>query len=66
MSCSSFSRELKISIKKSEEPNYNRGKVVETTAGNCYLQFPDKRLHESRAVLFETEGRAIASKEEIN
>ena len=51
---------------KSEEPNYNRGKVVETTAGNCYLQFPDIILHESRAVLFETEGRAIASKEEIN
>ena len=51
---------------KSEEPNYNRGKVVETTAGNCYLQIPDIRLHESRAVFFETEGRAIASKEEIN
>ena len=56
----------KIRKKISEESNYNRGKVVEKGAGKCYSQFPDIRLHESRAVLFETEGRAIASKEEIN
>ena len=36
--------------------------------GECYSysQFPDIRLHESRAVSFETEGRAITSNEEVN
>ena len=53
----------------SEKPIYNRGKVVEKAAGNCYSQFPDIAifgLHESRAVLFETEGRVIANKEKID
>ena len=44
----------------SEEPNYNRGKVFEKTAGNCYLQFPGISLYESRAVSFLTEDRVIA------
>ena len=48
----------------SEEPNYNCGKVVEKTAGNCYSQFPDINLYESRAVSFLTEDRVIASGEE--
>ena len=50
----------------SEEPIYSSGKVVEKAAENCYSQFPDKRLHESIAVLFETEGRSIANKEEMD
>ena len=53
----------------SEESIYNRGKVVEKAAGNCYSQFPDIAifgLHESRAGLFETEGRVIANKEEVD
>ena len=50
----------------SEEPIYNRGKVVEKKAAeNCYSQFPDIRIHESRAV-FETEDRAIANKRETD
>ena len=59
MSCSSFSRQLKIS----EETNYNCVKVVEKTAGNCFSQFPDIRLYESRAISFLTEDRVIASGE---
>ena len=50
----------------SEEPIYNRGKVVKKAAGNCYSQLSDIQLQESRAVLFETEGRAIANKEDID
>ena len=49
---------------RSEEPNYNRRKVVEKTAGNCYSQFPDIRLYGSRAVSFLREDRAIASGKE--
>ena len=49
---------------KLEESNYNRGKVVKKTAGNCYPQFPDIRLQESRAVPFLREDRVIASGEE--
>ena len=26
---------------RSEQPNYNRGKVVEKATGNCFSQFPD-------------------------
>ena len=26
---------------RSEQSNYNRGKVVKKAAGNCYSQFPD-------------------------
>ena len=48
----------------SEKSNYNRGKVVKIAAGNCYSQFPIHISNESRAVLFLTEGRMIASKEE--
>ena len=29
---------------RSEPPNYNRGKVVEKAAGNCYSQFPDIKI----------------------
>ena len=29
---------------RSEQPNYNRGKVVEKAAGNCYSQFPDIKI----------------------
>ena len=47
-----------------EEPNYNCGKVVKIAAGNCSSQFPIHNSSESRAVLFLTEGRVIASKEE--
>ena len=49
---------------RSEEPNYNRGKVVEKAAGNCNSQFTDIRLYESRAVSFLTQDRVIASGEE--
>ena len=29
--------------RKSEHPAYNRGKVLEKAAGNCYSQFPDTK-----------------------
>ena len=35
-------------------------------AGNCYSQFRDIEIHESRAVLIETEGRVITNNEETN
>ena len=44
----------------------NRGKRVKKAAGNCYSQFPDIEIHECRAVLFETDGRAIANNEETD
>ena len=49
-----------------EEPELQSRESSRKKRGNCYSQFPDIRLHESRAVLFETEVSAIASKEEIN
>ena len=42
------------------------GKWSKKAAGNCYSQFPDIEIHESRAVLFEKEGRAIANNEETD
>ena len=30
-----------IRIIRSEQPNYNREKVIKKSAGNCYSQFPD-------------------------
>ena len=30
---------------RSEQSNYNRGKVVEKAAGHCYSQFPDIVSH---------------------
>ena len=42
MSSSTFSPKLKIpGNKRSEQSNYNSGKVVKKAAKNCYLQFPD-------------------------
>ena len=64
MSCSSFSRQLKISEKISEESNYNRGKIVKKAAGNCHSPLSDIRLNESRAVSILTEDRVIASGED--
>ena len=29
---------------RSEQPNYNRGKVIDKAAENCYSQFPDIRI----------------------
>ena len=37
---------------RSEDLNYNRGKVVKKAAGNCYSQFPIHNSNKSRAVLF--------------
>ena len=37
---------------RSENSNYNRGRVVKIAAGNCYSQFPIHNSNESRAVLF--------------
>ena len=42
---------------RSEYSNYNRGKVVEIAAGNCYSQLPIHNSNESRAVLFVTGDR---------
>ena len=37
---------------RSEDSNYNRGKVVKKAAGKCYSQFPIHNSNESRAVFF--------------
>ena len=37
-------------ILKSEEPIYNRGKVVKKASGNCYSQFPDIEIYQSNLV----------------
>ena len=29
--------------RRSEHPIYNRGKILEIAAGNCYSQFPDTK-----------------------
>ena len=41
-----------ISKIRSEESNYNRGKVVKNSSGICYSQFPIHNSNENRAVLF--------------
>ena len=52
MSCSSFSRQLKISKKtRSEQPNYNRGKVLEKSSGNLLCAISRYKSNASRAVL---------------
>ena len=51
---------------KSEEPIYNRWKVVKKSSGHCYSQFPDIEIYQSRAVLFETESRVITNNKEAN
>ena len=63
-----FLAKLKIQkIIKSEEPIYNRGKMIEKSSEkSSYSQFLDLEIHESRAILFETEGRAIANNEETD
>ena len=53
-------------IQKLEEPIYNRGKVVKKAEGNCYSQFSDIEIYQSRAVLFETEGRVITNNKKAN
>ena len=49
---------------RSEQPIYNRGKVIEKkTAGNCYSQFPD--INQTRVELSCPEiGEEVITKEE--
>ena len=44
LSCSTFSRKLKISEIEDQKNQFKkRGKVLEKAAGNCYSQFPDTK-----------------------
>ena len=51
---------------RSEQPNYNRGKVIKKTVRNCYSRFPDIIPYSSRADYPEIEGRTIANQEDTN
>ena len=65
LSCSSFLRQLKIRENKIRRTELqSRESSQKLAAGSCYLQFPDIKLNESRAVLFLGEIRVIASGEE--
>ena len=44
LSCSTFSRKLKISEREDQNIRFKkRGKQLEKAAGNCYSQFPDTK-----------------------
>ena len=54
-------------IIKAEEPIYNRGKVVKKSSGKLVFAISrHRKKKESRAVLFETVGRAVANDEETD
>ena len=38
-----FAKTENLRSKRSEHPNYNRGKVPKKAAGNCYSQLPDTK-----------------------